>query len=402
VDDAWHTLRARLTVQPAAWPEAKAYVEAEQDVSQHERRLLAFGGSYQLGARTRLFGRYEAISTLGHPLLPGQTAPDHVAALGLESTYLPGHSAFGEFRVRDTVGGRENLLATGLRSRWAVAPGLHLGAGFERTAPLGDADDTNDTGAMALATSADYARPGLRLDARLELRRTGSADSVLNTLGAAWRLDDDWSMLARSAIESTQARRDGAADTLRLRQQLGLAWRPKDSNAWAALARYEHRMESSGSATSATVGGTGDSAGTDGHDTDDGSSLSRTHIVSAHLSHQPRRDLWLNARLAAKWHLLDAEGIRSHARAQLLSARAVWEFAPRWDAGLQGVVRLGQGGVRHGGMGVELGTLLADNLWLSVGFNAFDLRDPALTGDLATQRGVYLRLRFKFDEGVFQ
>jgi hypothetical protein len=37
-----------------------------------------------------------------------------------------------------------------------------------------------------------------------------------------------------------------------------------------------------------------------------------------------------------------------------------------------------------------------------VGFNAFDLRDPALTGDLATQRGVYLRLRFKFDEGVFQ
>lgn len=422
-DDTWHTVRAKLTVQPAALPQAKAYVEAEQDVSQHERRLLAFGGSYQLGERTRLFGRYEAISTLGNPTLPGQIAPDHVAAFGIDSTYLPGHSAFGEYRVRDTVAGRENLLATGLRSRWQVAPGLNLGAGVERTAPVGNASGGDSPGggnggptsaprggssaeSIAVTTSADYAQPGLRLDSRLEWRRSGSSRTVLNTLGAAWRIDTDWSLLARSAVEHTDAF-DGA-DALRLRHQLGLAWRPAEHDRWTALVRYEHRQErrdapdaaAGATGTAGGSGGAGASVASVGIASVDG--LERTHVLSAHVAHKPWRGLQLSGRLAVKHHTLDAEGLRSSAWAQLISGRAMWELAPRWDAGVLAMLHSGSGGVRQTGLGLEAGYRVADDLWLSLGFNAFHLRDDALTGDAAMQRGLYVRLRFKFDEGLFR
>ena len=257
-----------------------------------------------------------------------------------------------------------------------------------------------------MTTSADYAQPGLRLDSRLEWRRSGSSRTVLNTLGAAWRIDTDWSLLARSAVEHTDAF-DGA-DTLRLRQQLGLAWRPAEHDRWTALARYEHRQErrdapdaaAGATGTAGGSGGAGASVASAGIGSVDG--LERTHVLSAHVAHKPWRGLQLSGRLAVKHHTLDAEGLRSSAWAQLITGRAMWELAPRWDAGVLAMLHSGSGGVRQTGLGLEAGYRVADDLWLSLGFNAFHLRDDALTGDAAMQRGLFVRLRFKFDEGLFR
>jgi hypothetical protein len=50
-----------------------------------------------------------------------------------------------------------------------------------------------------------------------------------------------------------------------------------------------------------------------------------------------------------------------------------------------------------------VGYLLKQNLWLSAGFNAAGFAgDADLTGYEYTRRGVYLRLRFKFDENLFK
>jgi hypothetical protein len=118
----------------------------------------------------------------------------------------------------------------------------------------------------------------------------------------------------------------------------------------------------------------------------------------------PSRPWWLSGRVAAKWQKDRFEGgTMSDFRAQWLSGRLVYDIDKRWDIGLGAAVQRGQGGARQTAVGLEVGYLLATNLWLSAGFNrsGFDA-DRDLSGYEYTQRGAYIRLRFKFDETLFQ
>ena len=56
---------------------------------------------------------------------------------------------------------------------------------------------------------------------------------------------------------------------------------------------------------------------------------------------------------------------------------------------------------RKGGMGLEVGYMVQENLWLSAGYNFFGFKDKDLAGTDYTDRGVYLRMRYKFDETLF-
>ena len=51
---------------------------------------------------------------------------------------------------------------------------------------------------------------------------------------------------------------------------------------------------------------------------------------------------------------------------------------------------------------MEAGYNVAANLWLSAGCNVFGYREEVLTGNDYSNRGVYLRIRFKFDEALLE
>jgi hypothetical protein len=80
----------------------------------------------------------------------------------------------------------------------------------------------------------------------------------------------------------------------------------------------------------------------------------------------------------------------------------MWDITERWDAGVLGSV-MGDRGFRalRYGVGAETGYLLQENLWLSVGYNFFGFKDTDAIGQNATDRGIFVRLRFKFDEDLF-
>ena len=48
-----------------------------------------------------------------------------------------------------------------------------------------------------------------------------------------------------------------------------------------------------------------------------------------------------------------------------------------------------------------MGYLAFKNMWLAAGYNVKGFSAPDLAGEAYTRRGVYLRMRFKFDESVF-
>ena len=63
----------------------------------------------------------------------------------------------------------------------------------------------------------------------------------------------------------------------------------------------------------------------------------------------------------------------------------------------------GQHGANQYAYGAEVGRLLRQNLWLSAGYNFSGFEgDRDLSGYEYTQQGIFLRLRFKFDEDLFR
>ena len=401
------TVLAKLTAQLPDSPNASVFAEVEQDIYHSGRHLAALGGQYRLNSSTRLYGRHELISSLGsrYGLTDGQQR--NASVLGLQTEPVPDANLFSEYRVRDAVAGREAEAALGLRQRWKLGGGWSASAGFERVHSLagngpaaGSNEATSATGGVEYSGATDW-----RGTARLEWREAATSRSVLSTVGLAYKLGDAWTALGRNLLTVTRGRNGSGKTEDWL--QVGLAYRetaqesaqqtvqetapesPQASrpdsaaNGLNALLRAEIRTEALADPAHADSG-------------------RRVAIVSAHAHQQLSATLALSGRAAAKWALDQSPGLRSRNQTGLLAGRLVWDIAPRWDTGLQASALVGAAGhSRQWGLGSELGYLLADNLWLSLGWNVFGFTDRDLTAQDNTQRGVYLRLRFKFDEALF-
>ena len=365
--------------------------EVETDVSGQDRRRIALGADYAVYDRTRLYGRWERQQgwvQLGGVSDTGRSASTF--ALGVASDYWRDTQLFSEYRLRDAVSGRDLQLASGVRHFWDIAEGWRASAAVEDVKVL-----SGDTArSRAVAGGLDWtSNPLWRASTGIEWRQSGDVgstpgddrfDTVLWQLMVARKLDRDWTLLGRNYLLRTDYEARG--DVLQNRAIVGLAYRDTDRNRVNALAKLEHKLETD--ASNATVG----------------ELRTRAWIASTHADYHPSRPWWLTGRVAGKWQNDRFEGgVNDSFRAQLVSGRVVYDITENWDLGLMAAAQFGQRGARQHALGVEAGYLLQQNLWLSAGFNAtgFD-GDADLAGYEYTRSGVYIRLRFKFDENLFK
>lgn len=382
---------ARLGLGWRATERLRLGAEVEGDVSGERRRRVALGTDYQVAERTRLYGRYERQS--GWVQMAGVSDTGRSAsafAFGLESSYLRDTQLFSEYRLRDAVSGRDLQLASGVRQGWDIAEGWRATGAYEQVNVL--SGSTAKT--RAVAGALDWtAHPLWRAGTRLELRRSGDLGSTADNeaftttlwqVTVARKLARDWTLLGRNYLLRTDYAARG--DVLQDRAQLGLAYRDTDTNRVNGLARIEHKLERD--ASNAAVG----------------ELRTRAWIASAHADWHPSRPWWLTGRVAGKWQTDRFEaGVTDSFRAQLLSGRITYDITERWDIGALAAAQIGQHGARQTAFGVEAGYLLRTNLWLSAGVNATGFAgDADLAGYEYTRSGVYLRLRFKFDENLFK
>ncbi|MBL0140673.1 MAG: DUF11 domain-containing protein [Betaproteobacteria bacterium] len=375
------TVRARLTGPLPYVDGASVYGEAEMDVRDSERRILAVGGEYILPNRGRVYARHEFVSSITGPYGLNATERQNTTAVGVDFDYMKDGRLFSEYRIRDAMSGGDAEAAIGLKNLWTLAPGLRLGTSIERVHALaGTGQNENTAGAVALEYTAN---PLWKGTTRLELRDASTSESLLFTVGLASRIGRDWTALARNAY-SLQRAKDSGSEKVVERMQAGLAWRDTETNKWNALGRVEYRLEQD--------------------DTQVGLQLkSSTTLVSLHADWQPRRPFLVTGRYAAKWTTDNSNGLASKYRAQVVGGRATWEFAPRWDIGLVTSLLVGESfDSRQYGVGLELGYLVSTNLWVSAGYNVFGYRDADLSGADYTAKGPYVRLRYKFDESFLE
>ncbi|MBB5019096.1 hypothetical protein HNQ59_002394 [Chitinivorax tropicus] len=397
---------ARLGLGYQATPKLWLGGDVEHGISGDNQHRYGAGARYRLSDQSRLYSRYETQTGLASAYSLNAADKSTSWISGVESHYMPGGTLFSEYRLRDAQSTqladvRDQQLASGVRHTWQLSPGIHTLAGAEYLRILNGSQQE----AAALSTGLDYtASPLWKGSIKLEWRRVFDAHDVpgdqgqqqwLNTVSATRKLNRDWTLLARNYALWTrhQDNADGSArlgNSMQDRAQIGFAWRPVDNNRVNALARYEFKLVRD-----------------DSQPTTDGTPAGqhyRAHIISALADYHPSRPWWLTTRLAAKQSTdFRLNNDQRRYRAWLASARLVYDLTENWDIGVMGSM-LGSPDdhSRARAVGVELGYLLTQNLWLSAGHNWAGFHERDLSGGDQTAKGSYMRLRFKFDETLFK
>ena len=385
VDDATFTptentsIRARVGVQLPFFTKLSLFGEYEQAIRNFDRRILALGGDYQVTSASRIYARHEFISSLDGEYSLNSSQHKNTTLLGIDSDYMKDGHIFSEYRLRDSISGRDAEAAIGLRNGWQITPGIRLNTNIER---INTFSGEIDNSATALAGGLEYTGSELwKGSARLEYRSSASSDGYLGTMGVAWKYNRSITLLGRQIISYTENTGTGGTGTkVQERAQIGLAYRPVDSNRWNLLSKYEFVYESD--------------------DTNPLLSSSRiVHILSTSLNYQPTRALIFSGRYAAKIASEDSGGISGSASAHLLNSRVTYDLTKKWDLALN-AMSLFSGDLRscQYGLGNEVGYLLTANLWLSAGYNYFGFYDKDLSGEDYTNPGFFMRMRFKFDD----
>lgn len=372
--------RIKLTVPVPGVPQAEVFGLAEYAIDGSGGREIGVGGNYAINPTTKLYFRHDFINSLNGPYTLNPAVSQYTTVAGLNTELSDSTQVFNEYRLGDSINGRSSEAAVGLRRLWRLENGLGLSGSVQRIKPISGVviDDSS-----AVTVGADYAvASDWKASGQAQWQTSASTRSWLLTAALAHKLDEEWTLLNRG-LYSVQ-RNLGATGGERelVTAQSGVAYRPVHTNVWNALGRIEYKRDA---------------------DSTLGAGLLRDEsawIISTHVNVQPDRRWLVTGRYAAKWATDQSNGLDSKSFTQLAGARSTWDLTERWDIGLQGY-RLWGDGAAETAVGIEVGYLAWKNLWLSLGYNIKGFNAAELSGDAYTQRGLYLRMRFKFDENLF-
>lgn len=379
------SVRAKVSTQIPGLPQAGVFVEAEQDIHDNGRRMVGIGGDYRFAGGSRVYGRHELISSLGSNYALNNGQQRQATVVGVDTEYMRDGRVFSEYRAGGTspagtlTGERQAEAALGLRNLWTLGDGIRANTSLERVKVL---SGSNANESIAVTGAIEVSRhPRWTGNARLELRHSGDSDGLLSTLGLAYKLDEEWTYLGKNTLAVNRANATGALRVTELLQS-GVAYRALQSLGVNGLAKYEYKLER-----------------------DEGpANLKRAvHVVSTNANWQPRADTVLTARYAAKLALDQSGGLASRTVSHLVAGRVTHEINEDWDIGATAQVLFDKDTRgRQFAAGLEAGYQLRKNMWVSAGYNFLGFKERDLAGADATAKGVFARLRMKFDENTLQ
>ena len=341
------------------------------------------GADYRVLENTSLYGRWEQTNGLASSYALDSAAKSQVFLAGVRNADGKGYENYSEMRMRDGMNQNEIESATGMRNTFALTDNLKANVMSERLKIF----HGNGRSATALGGGLEYQESLWQGSARLEWRqmdrdstqaKDNTTTSWMNTVSLARKIDDSWTGLMKNYLLTTDDQ-SVPGYQLQNRFQLGGAYRPRWTNDFDALLRYENKYEKN----SEIVPG----------------ERRFVNLISANGNYHPSRAWWLNGRFAAKSVDETLTGVTDTYQAYLFSGRIIRDLNKDFDIGVMGSVMYSpQGQTVQQAYGLELGYLVQQNVWASAGYNFSGFSDRDLTGSDYTMQGLYLRLRMKFDE----
>ena len=371
----------RLGARWAATDKLNLSAETQREFNGNGTGLYRLGADWRVADKTRLYSRFERSTQYSGAYGLGVGPISEAFTVGVDTQYMQDGSLYSEYRLRDSASGKDLQRALGLRNGWRVAEGVRVTTNVERLA-------STSGNSSAAAVGLEYtANPLWKSSGRIEWREDNNNINYLFTAGAARKLDSDWTLLAREYASIVKPRTALGSDKLQSRFQVGFAYRPVDNNKFDALGLYERK---------------------DQRDLTPGALLdSKTDIISFRGNYHPSRVWWLSGRFAYKnVNELLLGTVKDSYRAQLVGGRVTYDVTNKWSVGGIFSVLQGKGGDKQYAYGVEIGYIVMDNLYATLGYNwrgfASSGTAAGLTGNDYTNRGWVLGLRYKFDEDLFK
>lgn len=370
--------RVKLTVPVLGVPQADVFGLVEQAIDGSDGREIGIGGNYAINPTTRAYFRHDFINSLNGPAALNPQLSQYLTVAGINTELADTTQLFNEYRMGDSINGRNSEAAVGLRRQWRLENDIGVSAGLQRIKPISGVtlDDS-----MAVTLGVDYvAAANWKASSQAQWQTSKTSRSWLVSAAVVNKLDPEWTLLNR-ALYSVQGNFASGGSRDLVTAQSGFAYRPVETNVWNALGRIQYKREA---------------------DDTLGAGLNRDEsawILSGHVNVQPSRRWLMTGRYAAKAAMDQSNGLLSRSVTQLVGARSTWDLDDHWDVGVQGYRTWGAG-ASEAAVGVEVGYVLWKNFWLSAGYNVKGFRAPDLAGEAYTQKGAYVRLRFKFDENL--
>ncbi|HLL13977.1 MAG TPA: hypothetical protein VK388_02755 [Pyrinomonadaceae bacterium] len=293
-------------------------------------------------------------------------------SIGIETKLGRYTNLVSRYQLENGISGTDSFAVLGLQNRLPISKQLSLDLSFEHGFHLAGAGQSFTGGSFGFSylPSKD-----LRTAARYELRNQTGGLAQLITVGAAGRLGDGITTLAR--FQSTRANFQGRENSSQ-QGTVALALRPLKSDRTALLFSYTHR--------SLTQGGiNGQSATTDRSDT-----------LSTDGLWQPFKDTELYGRVALKFGANSREGLmNASALTYLAQLRAQKRLRRAFD--VAGEVRMMAQPVTHTtrtSVGAELGYWVFADMRVGIGYNFTSATEPGALV-VAQPRGFYFTISTK-------
>jgi hypothetical protein len=353
----------------------------EADPTYPDQTILA--AKYQLNPNAKLFftQRLAAapITPIGDPTGTGfsSTGAKRETAFGIETRISRLGALSGRYQLENGSAGTDTFAVIGLQNRWAVSKKFSLEAGFERGFLMSGPGNSFNSGTFGGSwTPGD----GFRTSARYELRDRNGLGQLL-TVGAAGKIGENWTTLARGQwTRSNFNQRGSASSTL----TGALAYRPLHSDKYALLLSYNNRAIAQ---TGALVNGVTQAALRD-----------RTDTVSADGLYQVYSGLELYGRFATRFN---GNGDNTNIYASALTYSGQLRVQQRvnnyLDLAAEGrSLMQPSSGTRRSSLGAELGFWVIPDIRFGLGYNFLGVREPVgPLGDTRGQSGFYFTITTK-------
>lgn len=328
----------------------------------------------------KFYFHHETSNSLSGPYGLTPNVNQYSTVLGFEGAPIEQTQVFNEYRIGNGIDGRSAENAVGIRHLWQIQPGLGVTATAERIVPV-SGNVTNKQN--SITTGISYtANENIKASSRVEWLSSAQTKSWLFTGAFAQKLDENWTILNRGIYSSISNQGTSTGSQHLAQYQSGFAYRPTDTDVWNMIGLVGYKLNQ-------------DSTLPKGQQIDE-----RAFIMSLNLNIQPSSQWDIATRYAVKHATDNANGLVSSGWTQLLGGRVTRDVGERWDFGVQ-AYSLWAIGSRQQAIGAEVGYLLRKNTWVSVGYNLSGFKDTDLSGACYTQKGIFLRLLFKFGGDVF-
>ncbi len=353
----------------------------DESVDYPARSLI--GLDYKLSADTTLFAEYEHAEG-------GQIETD-ITRVGVRTRPWERTQVKSSLNTQATEYGPRTFANFGLTQgfKWKDNWAFDLGVDQTNTlrgpdleplnpnAPLASGSMTEDF--FAAFVGAQYRKELWQLTSRLEHRNSDSEERWISTTG--WYREP----VEGHALSVSLQAFDSAAllgDSTSAVGRLAWAFRP-DSSKWIVFDRFEMKYDERG---------------------DSLTSYESSRIVNnLHANWQYNPELQLGLQYGVRYVSSTFEGEKYAGISDIAGFDARRQLTRRFDLGAHvAVLHSWESDLVDYSAGLDVGTTLARNVWVSVGYNFAGFSDDDFSASRHTAQGPYLKIRIKADQDTFK